>query len=243
MSWRLSLTRPTATGWVSLIKKYKINHAPRLLLLHSNPPLLARLNNASRWRWLAFTNPNIQFCFISSSWRIITIIIICIDRVYSSHHLIPRATSAVSLETPSSETASVDSNNRRHYSIPNGQVIQTLTVDRLTASPQRDMKRLNPSTPINANGGNINNNNNNVYNSHSHSTSNSNNNNNNSISVTSSSRRLSIKEPPDSICWRLAPGKWSETKTTQNIIRHRSEKQNDLNIAATVFAKTKEKEK
>lgn len=153
----------------------------------------------------------------------------CALIVYSSHHLIPRATSAISLETPnSSDTASVDSSNRRHFSIPNGHIVHTLTVDRaLLVSAQNGIKRVNSNSGIGGNAGSgggggvgvgsiqtttSNNNhvsiNNNTNNSNGIIGNNNNNisisNNNNTISVTSggnnSTRRLSIKEPTDSIC-------------------------------------------
>lgn len=165
--------------------------------------------NASRWRCLAFpnkTNPFffiVSFCFFSFFYYYYWI---SIDRAYSSQYLIPRATSAVSLETPSSETASVDSNNRRHYSIPNGHAVHTLTVDRVATSTSLAVSPVTPQKETIKriagvyNNNNINNNNSsNNINNHQQTTIN---NNNNSIGVTSSSssRRLSIKEPPDSIC-------------------------------------------
>lgn len=137
------------------------------------------------------------------------------DRLYSSHHLIPRAHSAVSLETPSSETASVDSSNRRHNSIPNGNIqlgtggsnhftdcigsgiiTNSYSMDR---SPQKDVTTITISECCNNNNNNSNTTNNNI------DTNNSNNNlsttsNNVSSTKKNGNRRLSIKEPSDSSC-------------------------------------------
>ncbi|XP_063696767.1 G protein-activated inward rectifier potassium channel 3 isoform X2 [Culicoides brevitarsis] len=141
-----------------------------------------------------------------------------LDRLYSSHHLIPRANSAVSLETPSSETASVDSTNRRHNSIPNGHLlgadnhhftdcIGSGTITNLYSmdkSPHKDITTITISNCCNNNNNNSSATNNNVDNVSSS---------NNNLSTTgtttttststarkNNSRRLSIKEPSDSMC-------------------------------------------
>lgn len=118
------------------------------------------------------------------------------DRLYSSHHLIPRAQSAVSLETPSSETVSLDSNNRRHNSIPNGHIGSSANHLCVDKSPLKDITTITVSNfCTDTTSDNFYNNNNNI--------------NIDNISINkdsingqkrNSNRRLLIKEPTDSLC-------------------------------------------
>uniref|UniRef100_A0A336LU92 CSON004672 protein n=1 Tax=Culicoides sonorensis TaxID=179676 RepID=A0A336LU92_CULSO len=140
-----------------------------------------------------------------------------LDRLYSSHQLIPRAHSAVSLETPSSETASVDSSNRRHNSIPNGNLLGTGGHNHFTdcigsgtitnlysmdRSPHKDITTITISNCSNDSSNNNNNNNNSIStpNNNDNNTTNNNLSANNLGTKKNSNRRLSIKEPSDSVC-------------------------------------------
>lgn len=132
--------------------------------------------------------------------------------------MIPRAHSAVSLETPSSETASVDSSNRRHNSIPNGNILSATTgghnhftdcigsgtittlYSMASRSPQKDITTITISNCCN-NNNSINNNDSSTANNND-STSNSNNNlstNSGGSTKKNNNRRLSIKEPSNAV--------------------------------------------